>query len=81
MTAPPGAVNASGRTDDPGPHFLVLRAGLQRWEGLRVQKPQITPQELSDHLELLTTASRDDLDELLTDLLCHVYRTKDSQNG
>jgi hypothetical protein len=46
-----------------------------------VQKPQITPQELSDHLELLTTASRDDLDELLTDLLCHVYRTKDAQNG
>ena len=46
-----------------------------------MQKPQITQKELAEHLELLTTASRDDLDELLTDLLCHVYRTKDSQNG
>ncbi len=46
-----------------------------------MQKPQITAKELSDHLELLETASRDDLDELLTDLLCHVYRTKDAQNG
>ena len=46
-----------------------------------MQKPQITPQELAEHLRLLTVASRDDMDELLTDLLCHVYRTKDSQNG
>jgi cell division protein FtsZ len=30
---------------------------------------------------LVDLASRDDVDELLTDLLCHVYRTKDSQNG
>ena len=41
----------------------------------------MTSQELAEHLLLLKTASRDDLDELLTDLLCHVYRTKDSQNG
>jgi predicted ArsR family transcriptional regulator len=46
-----------------------------------VQKPQITHDELAEHLRLLTAASRDDMDELLTDLLCHVYRTKDSQNG
>ena len=46
-----------------------------------MQKPQMTSQELSEHLRLLKVASRDDLDELLTDLLCHVYRTKDSQNG
>ncbi len=46
-----------------------------------MQKPQITPQELSEHLRLLTVASRDDMDELLTDVLCHVYRTKDCQNG
>lgn len=46
-----------------------------------MQKPQITEKELSDHLALLANASRDDLDELLTDLLCHVYRTKDAQNG
>jgi hypothetical protein len=46
-----------------------------------MQKPQMSAQELADHLRLLKVASRDDLDELLTDLLCHVYRTKDSQNG
>jgi len=46
-----------------------------------VQKPQITPNELAEHVRLLQSASRDDLDELLTDLLCHVYRTKKSQNG
>jgi hypothetical protein len=41
----------------------------------------MTPRELKEHLGLLEVASRDDLDELLTDLLCHVYRTKDAQNG
>jgi hypothetical protein len=46
-----------------------------------VQKPQITADELAEHLRLVDVASRDDMDELLTDLLCHVYRTKDSQNG
>ena len=46
-----------------------------------MQKPKMTEQELAEHLRLLEVASRDDLDELLTDLLCHVYRTKDSQNG
>ncbi len=49
--------------------------------GTIVQKPQITADELAEHLRLLTVASRDDIDELLTDLLCHVYRTKDAQNG
>ena len=46
-----------------------------------MQKPPITQDELAEHLRLLKLASRDDMDELLTDLLCHVYRTKDSQNG
>jgi hypothetical protein len=46
-----------------------------------VQKPQLTAQELAEHLRQLEDASRDELDEMLTDLLCHVYRTKDSQNG
>ena len=41
----------------------------------------MTSEELREHLKLLDVANRDDLDELLTDLLCHVYRTKDSQNG
>ncbi len=46
-----------------------------------MQKPPLTADELAEHLQLLATASRDDVDELLTDLLCHVYRTKDAQNG
>jgi hypothetical protein len=41
----------------------------------------MTAEELREHLRLLKVASRDDLDELLTDLLCHAYRTKDAQNG
>jgi hypothetical protein len=45
------------------------------------KKPPITAKELADHLKQVETSSRDELDELLTDLLCHVYRTKDSQNG
>jgi predicted ArsR family transcriptional regulator len=47
-----------------------------------MQKPtKLTTDELAEHLQLLKVASREDLDELLTDLLCHVYRTKDSQNS
>jgi hypothetical protein len=41
----------------------------------------MTLDELREHLRLLDVATQDDLDELLTDLLCHVYRTKDSQNS
>ena len=63
------------------PHFWGLTTRARPRDGRSVQKPQITEKELSEHLELLETASRDDLDELLTDLLCHVYRTKDAQNG
>ena len=46
-----------------------------------MQKPKMTAEELKDHLQTVNVATRDDLDELLTDLLCHVYRTKDAQNG
>ena len=46
-----------------------------------MEKPKLTEETLAEHLRLLTAASRDDKDELLTDLLCHVYRTKDAQNG
>lgn len=59
-----------------------LRGQSGVWQsGFPVQKPKMTPTELKEHLRLLNVASRDDLDELLTDLLCHVYRTKDAQNG
>ena len=46
-----------------------------------MQKPQLTSDELAEHLRLLKSASRDDLDELLTDLLCHVYKSKDCQDS
>ncbi len=47
-----------------------------------MQQPiKMTTDELAEHLSLLKVASREDLDELLTDLLCHVYRTKDAQNS
>ena len=49
--------------------------------GHPVQKPKMTTTELKEHLRLLNVASRDDLDELLTDLLCHVYGPLASQNG
>ena len=44
-------------------------------------KPTITAQELAEHLKLLESSTREDRDELLTDILCHIYRTKDAQNG
>ncbi len=47
-----------------------------------MQTPKkMTAQELAEHLKLLASADRDDLDELLTDLLCHVYRTRDTQDS
>lgn len=69
---------------DPKPQFGVLPRGGRAWEGRPVQKQppsKMTAEQLSEHLRLLDVASRDDMDELLTDLLCHVYRTKDAQNG
>jgi hypothetical protein len=59
-----------------------LPLGARFWHASPdVQKPKMTATELREHLRLLNVASRDDMDELLTDLLCHVYRTKDAQNG
>jgi hypothetical protein len=41
----------------------------------------ITAEQLSDHLTQLETATQDDLDELLRDLLVHVYPTKATQDS
>jgi hypothetical protein len=41
----------------------------------------LTAQQLAAHLRLLESASRDDVDSLLTDLLCHVYKSRDSQDS
>jgi hypothetical protein len=47
-----------------------------------VQKPKkLTAQQLAAHLRRLQAASREDRDELLTDLLCHVYQSRDSQDS
>jgi hypothetical protein len=44
-------------------------------------KPTADRETLARHLDLLAEAGHEDRDELLTDLLCHVYRSKDAQNG
>ena len=46
-----------------------------------MQKPPLSPTQLAKHLKALTESSRADRDELLTDLLCHVYRSKGAQNA
>ena len=58
----------------------VLRPRMSERGG--VTKPlKLTPEELAKHLSLLTASSAKDLDELLTDLLCHVYRTRNAQDS
>ena len=46
-----------------------------------MQKPPLSPTQLAKHIKVLTDSSREDRDELLTDLLCHVYRSKGAQNA
>ncbi len=56
--------------------------GRGLWQTGRVQAPKkMTEQELAEHLRLLKQAGREDLDELLTDLLCHIYKTRDTQDS
>ena len=45
------------------------------------KQPNLTPQQLAQHLKLVQVTPREERDELLTDLLCHVYRTRAAQNG
>jgi hypothetical protein len=42
--------------------------------------PEITAEQLSAHLDQVETTSQDDKDELLRDLLVHVYPTKATQD-
>jgi hypothetical protein len=42
---------------------------------------EITAEQLSEHLDQLETASQDDMDELLRDLLVHIYPTKVTQDS
>ena len=43
--------------------------------------PEITAEQLEQHLDQLETSSQDDMDELLRDLLVHVYPTKITQDS
>jgi hypothetical protein len=49
------------------------------WEDAAV--PDMTAEDLAQHLDRLEDASREDLDELLHDLLVRVYPTKDTQDS
>ena len=42
--------------------------------------PEITAEQLEAHLEDIEASSQDDKDELLRDLLVHVYPTKLTQD-
>ena len=42
--------------------------------------PEITSDQLLEHLDRVDEASQDDMDELLRDLLVHVYPTKLTQD-
>ena len=46
-----------------------------------MQKPPLDPTQLAKHIKVLAASTRDERDELLTDLLCHVYRSKGAQNA
>ena len=43
--------------------------------------PKLNAKDLGEHVEQLETASVEDLDELLTDLLVHIYPTKVTQDS
>ena len=42
---------------------------------------KLTVKDLAEHVEQLQSASVDELDELLTDLLVQVYPTKNTQDS
>lgn len=43
--------------------------------------PDMTAQDLAEHVDALAQASEDDLDQLLHDLLVQVYPTKVTQDS
>jgi hypothetical protein len=42
---------------------------------------EITAEQLSEHLDQLETSTQNDMDELLRDLLVHIYPTKVTQDS
>jgi hypothetical protein len=61
----------------------MFQAGVAPvWQAALVQKPKkLTVEQLAAHLRQLETSSREDVDALLTDLLCHVYKSRDTQDS
>jgi hypothetical protein len=64
-----------------------MYSGCQTVDDLRVPAqarkqamPEITAQQLEAHLDEIETSNQDDKDELLRDLLVHVYPTKVTQD-
>jgi hypothetical protein len=49
------------------------------WEELAM--PDMTADDLKEHLELIQAATTEDLDELLHDLLVRVYPSKKTQDS
>lgn len=43
--------------------------------------PELTAEQLSEHLDQIETSTEDALDELLRDLLVHIYPTKTTQDS
>ena len=58
-----------------------MRSAGRRRLAPAMQKPPLSPAQLAKHVKVLADSSRDDRDELLADLLCHVYRSKGAQNA
>ncbi len=55
---------------------------MRLWQsGVVLAPKKMTAQQLAEHLRLLDEAAREDLDELLTDLLCRVYNTRETQDS
>jgi hypothetical protein len=70
-------------------HLARPRARRQGWRARSIDlaaggaapMPDMTAQDLKQHLKLLAGASTEDLDELLHDLLVKVYPTKITQDS
>ena len=65
QTRCPAAVSSGMEMDQPGGNIV----------------PQMTAEDLAQHLDVLAGSSEEDLDQLLHDLLVQVYPTKRTQDS
>src|SRR5205085_9501775 len=68
------ALVAGARLDRHSRSFLVLLGGAG-------PMPDMTAEDLKEHLKLIQAATTEDLDELLHDLLVRVYPSKKTQDS